>query len=135
MSSDSVKPANPRAMTIAGWALSGLFVAFMVMDVGMKLSGAPQVAEYSTQIGIPLWNIPYITAIEAICTVLYLIPQTRFLGAVLVTGVFGGTVATHMQAGSPLFSHILFGPYLGVAAWGGLWLRDARVRAILPLVR
>lgn len=135
MSSDSVKPANPRAMTIAGWALSGLFVAFMVMDVGMKLSGAPQVAEYSTQIGIPLWNIPYITAIEAICTVLYLIPQTRFLGAVLVTGVFGGTVATHMQAGSPLFSHILFGVYLGVAAWGGLWLRDARVRAILPLVR
>lgn len=135
MSVDTPKAANPRGMTIAGWVLSGLFIAFMVMDVGIKVAGVPQVAETSAQLGIPLWNVPWIWGIEAVCTVLYVIPQTRILGAVLVTGVFGGTVATHMQAGSPLFSHILFGPYLGIMAWGGLWLRDAKVRAILPFVR
>ncbi|MFO1015363.1 MAG: DoxX family protein [Caulobacteraceae bacterium] len=135
MSVDASKAANPRAMTIAGWVFSGLFTAFMLMDIGMKLSGAPQVTEYSATIGIPAWNIPIITVIEGACLVFYLLPPTRILGAVLFTGVFGGTAATHLQVGSPLFTHILFGIYLGIAAWLGLWLRDPKVRAILPLVR
>ncbi len=63
---------------------------------------------------------------------LYVFPRTSVLGAILVTGVMGGAVATHMRVGSPLFSHILFGVYLGLFAWGGLWLRDARLRTIMP---
>ena len=67
-----------------------------------------------------------------ICTVLYAVPQTAVLGAILLTGFLGGAVATHVRVGSPLFSHILFGLYMGLFAWGGLWLRDPRLRALLP---
>ena len=66
---------------------------------------------------------------------LYLLPRTSVLGAVLFTGLFGGTAATHLIAGNPVASHILFGVYLGVFAWGGLWLRDAQLRRIFPLRR
>ena len=71
--------------------------------------------------------------ILAFCTTLYVFPRTAFLGAVLLTGYLGGAVATHLSAGSPLLSSTLFGVYLGPAIWGGLWLRDSRVRALLPL--
>jgi len=67
------------------------------------------------------------------CTVLYLMPRTSLLGAILLTGYLGGAVATHARAGDPLFSHILFPVYLGVMIWGGLFLRDDRLRALLPL--
>ena len=66
-------------------------------------------------------------------TALYAWPRTAVLGAVLLTGYLGGAVATHLRVGSPLFSHTLFGVYLGIALWGGLWLRDGRVRALLPV--
>jgi hypothetical protein len=72
-------------------------------------------------------------SILALCTTLYAIPRTAFLGAVLVTAYLGGAVATHLIAGSPLVSNTLFGVYLGLAVWGGLWLRDSRVRTLLPL--
>ena len=65
-----------------------------------------------------------------VCTVLYLLPRTAVLGAILITGFLGGAVATHLRVGSPLFSHVLFGVYLGVLIWGGLWLREPRLRAL-----
>ena len=68
-------------------------------------------------------------------TLLYAIPRTAVLGAILLTAYLGGAVATHVRVGSPLFSHTLFGVYLGVIVWGGLWLRDPRIRALLPLTR
>jgi hypothetical protein len=71
--------------------------------------------------------------ILAFCTALYAVPRTAFLGAVLLTAYLGGAVATHLSAGSPLLSNTLFGVYLGLAVWGGLWLRDPRIRALLPL--
>ena len=70
-----------------------------------------------------------------ICTVLYAIPQTAVFGAVLLTGYLGGSVATHVRIGSPLFSHVLFGVYLGLFVWGGLWLREPRLRTLFPLRR
>jgi len=66
-------------------------------------------------------------------TLLYIWPRTAILGAILVTAYLGGAVATHVRIASPLFSHILFGVYLGAMLWGGLWLRDPRVRALIPL--
>ena len=69
-----------------------------------------------------------------ICTVLYIAPRTTVLGAILLTAYLGGAVATQLRVGAPLFTHILFGVYLGVLLWGGLWLRDARVRALIPLI-
>jgi hypothetical protein len=70
-----------------------------------------------------------------VCTVLYAVPQTAVLGAVLLTAYLGGAVATHVRVGSPQFSHVLFGVYLGLFVWGGLWLREPRLRALLPLRR
>src|ERR1700684_4580838 len=69
------------------------------------------------------------------CTILYAIPPTSILGAILLTGYLGGAMASHLRIGSPLFSHILFGFYLGLMVWGGLWLRDRNLRALLPLRR
>ena len=66
------------------------------------------------------------------CTLLYAIPRTTILGAILLTGYLGGAIATHFIAGSPLFTHLLFGVYLGLFAWGGLWFRDPRVQAMIP---
>ncbi len=71
--------------------------------------------------------------ILAIGTILYAVPRTAVLGAILLTGYLGGAVAMHFRVGSPLFSHTLFGVYLGVLAWGGLWFRDPRVRALIPI--
>jgi hypothetical protein len=68
-------------------------------------------------------------------TALYLIPRTAVLGAILLTGYLGGAVASHARIGSPLFTHDLFGVYLGVFVWGGLWLRDSRIRMLIPLSR
>ena len=68
------------------------------------------------------------------CTALYAFPRTSVLGAILLTGYLGGAVATHLRVGSPVFSHLLFGVYLGILLWGGLYLRDQRLRAIFPFM-
>ena len=90
------------------------------------LAGAAKVGSCGPFTGPP-------AVILAVCTVLYVIPRTAVLGAILLTAYLGGAVATHLSAGSPPFSNTLFGVYLGLAVWGGLWLRDSRVRALLPL--
>ena len=74
-------------------------------------------------------------AITVACTVLYAIPPTSILGAILLTGYLGGAMASHVRIGSPLFSHTLFGLYLGLMVWGGLWLRDRSLRALIPFRR
>jgi hypothetical protein len=82
------------------------------------------------------WNVKHvlvIAALELVGTLLYAIPRTAALGAVLLTGVLGGAVATHLRIDNPLLSHTLFPLYVGSLMWGGLWLRNARVRALLPL--
>ena len=74
-------------------------------------------------------------AITIVCTVLYAIPPTSIIGAILLTGYLGGAMASHVRIGSPLFGHMLFGFYLGLMVWGGLWLRDRRLRLLIPLLR
>jgi hypothetical protein len=107
------------------------------MDGGLKLSNLPIVAETSAQLGWPadIGTLYLLATLMLGSTLLYAIPRTAMLGAVLLTGYLGGAVATHVRVGNPLFSHILFGVYLGLFVWGGLWLRDPRIRALLPLVR
>ena len=125
-------PSTGRIQKIAGWTLTGLFTAFMIFDVGIKLSGLPIVEETGHQLHMPAGSALPIGIGEALLLALYLFPRTSVLGAVLVTGLMGGTAAIHWNLGDPWPSHILFGVYLAVFAWGGLWLRDARLRAIFP---
>ena len=123
--------------TRAGWALSGIAILFLGMDAGAKLLVPAMMAAYTPpQLRIPADPSFYrlLGVILALSTVLYALPRTAALGALLLTGYLGGAIATHLLAGSPLLSNTLFGAYLGLAVWGGLWLRDQRVRAILPII-
>ena len=124
-----------RAQLIAGRILSGLVILFLLFDAGLKLV-APEVAIKYTpaDLGWPL-DVPTMTMLAVLLlipTLLYIWPRTSILGPILITGYLGGAIATHTRIGSPLFSHILFGVYLGLMLWGGLWLRDPRVRALIP---
>ncbi|MBW8812319.1 MAG: DoxX family protein [Caulobacterales bacterium] len=128
-------PTTGRAMAIGGWTLTGLFTAFMIFDSGIKLARLPMVEETGRQIGLPAGSGFSIGVAELAIVALYLFPRTAVLGAILVAALMGGTAAVHWAHGDPWASHILFGPYLAVFAWGGLWLRDARLRALLPIRR
>lgn len=124
-----------KRMLWTGRVLSAVFVLFMLMDIGFKLIGRPEVEATMQALGWPPgWGLP-IGVMELALVVLYLIPRTALLGAVLLTGLFGATAATHLRLGNPLFSHVLFGVYLALFAWGGLWLRDASLRAVFPYRR
>jgi hypothetical protein len=132
MSEVSGKPAR-----WAGYAMSGLVIAFMLLDAGMKLVPLEVVIRSTAELGYP----PTVALARGLgivalaCTALYAWPRTSVLGAILLTAYMGGTVATHLRVGNPLSSHMLFGVYLAVMAWGGVYLRDARLRALLPLRR
>jgi hypothetical protein len=117
----------------AGHVLSGLFIAFMLLDGGMKLVPLGVVVKATVDLGYPPELARALGVIGLLCTVLYAVPRTAVLGAILVTAYMGATAAAHLRLGDPLFTHILFGPYLAVIAWGGLFLRDPRIRALLPL--
>jgi hypothetical protein len=117
-----------------GWVLSGLVIAFLVVDSTMKLLALPIVLEAQEPLGFSGPTIARgLGVLLLACTVLYAVPQTAVLGAIVLTGYLGGAVATHARVGDPLFSHILFGVYLGVFLWLGLYLRDTRVRSLVPL--
>lgn len=124
---------QPRWMTITGWTLSSLFALFLCFSGGLKLMGHPEVATTMTQLEWPVKYALTIGVIEIGCTILYMIPRTALLGAVLMMGVLGGAIATHWRIESPLFSHTLFSIYLGIFLWGGLILRDPRIRALFPI--
>jgi len=126
---------NPKTFTLIGWTLTALVGAFLAFSAVIKFIGVPQVATTLTGLGWSADMALTIGIIEAACVILYIIPQTALLGAVLETALLGGAVATHARIGSPLFSHILFGVYLGLFVWGGLYFRDPRLRALLPLRR
>lgn len=118
-----------------GRVMSGLVILFLLFDGAIKLIPLDIVVETSAQLGIPAEHARLLGVLTLICVVLYAIQRTSVFGAILLTGYLGGAVATHLRIGSPLFSHTLFGVYLGLLAWGGLYLRDPRVRAVIPLLR
>ena len=116
----------------AGRIMSGLVVAFLVFDGVLKFFKPAPVAEAFARVGWPLQLANVLGAVLLTCTVLYVIPRTSVLGAMLLTGYLGGAVATHSRVGDPLFSHILFPTYLGILLWGGLYLREERLRGLVP---
>jgi hypothetical protein len=124
-------PASNGAIW-TGRVLSGLVIAFLLADGAMKLVPLAVVVETSEQLGIPGHLARLLGVLTVACTLLYAIPRTAVLGAILLTGYLGGAMAIHLRVGSPVFTHLLFGLYLGVAVWGGLYLRDARLRALIP---
>lgn len=117
-----------------GWALSGLSLLFLFMDATAKLLALPVVVESGAALGLPGASMArMLGVILAVCGILYAVPRTSVLGAILLTGYLGGAVAIHLRAGNPLFSHILFGVYVGAIAWTGLYLRDPALRALVRL--
>ena len=117
----------------AGRALSGLGVLFLLFDSMGKLLQVQPVMEGTLQLGYPRDIVFTLGALLFTCVLVYLIPRTSVLGAVLLTAYLGGAVATHVRVQSPLFTHVLFPTYVGAMLWGGLFLRDARLRAFLPV--
>ena len=136
MHNPTIAPAPQTKLALwAGWIMSGLFTLFMIFDAGIKLAQLHFVDDALAELGYPLGVGFPIGVLEAILLVLYLVPRTSVLGAVLFTGLFGGAIASHARIGSPLLTHDLFGVYLGLFAWGGLWLRDVKLRALFPVRR
>ena len=129
----SVPPSKRRLWT--GRIMSALPALFLLVDgVGKLVKPAP-VVQGTVQLGYPESVLLGLGIVLLSCTVLYVIPRTAVLGAILLTGYLGGAVATHVRVGSPLFSHILFPVYVAVLIWGGLYLRDEGLRALIPLRR
>jgi hypothetical protein len=120
-----------------GRVLSGFVTLFLLLDGGMKLVPLSIVTETMDKIGYGSSEslARSLGAITLVCTILYAIPPTSILGAILLTGYLGGAMASHLRIGSPLFSHTLFGLYLGLMVWGSLWLRDRSLRSLIPFRR
>lgn len=127
--------SSPRTRVYAGWVLSGLAVVFLLFDAALKVLRIPAAVEGTTQLGYSESVIFTIGVIQLVCLIVYLLPRTSVLGAILWTGYLGGAIATHVRVGSPLFTHTLFPTYIAALLWGGLWLRDHRVRMLLPVSR
>src|SRR3981189_895126 len=123
-----------RPMLCLGLVLSSLVIVFLLFDGAIKLVPWPVVTETMDRMGYGSSESLARTlgVITVACTVLYAIPPTSILGAILLTGYLGGAMASHVRIGSPLFTHTLFGLYLGLMVWGGLWLRDGSLRDLIP---
>jgi hypothetical protein len=118
----------------AGYIISALPALFLLLDAVGKLIKPEPVIKGTIELGYQESVIVPLGVLLLVCTIIYLIPKTAVLGAILLTGYLGGTVATHVRIGNPLFTHTLFGVYLGILLWLGLYLRDARLRELVPLV-
>jgi len=114
--------------------MSGLVVLFMLFDAVVKFIHSQEAVDATTQLGYQLHHLAPMGVLAIIATTLYVIPKTSVLGAVLLTGYYGGAIATHFRLDNPLFSHMLFPVYLAILMWGGLWLRNRNLRALFPLV-
>ena len=133
MPSDSGAVAVSKKGLWAGRVLSGLVVLFLIPDGIIKFIKPAPVVDAFAHLGLPLSISVTLGIILLLSTVLYAIPATSVLGAILLTGYLGGAVATHLRIGDPLFSHVLFPTYLGLLLWLGLYLREERLRALIPL--
>ncbi len=122
--------ASAKTALWSGWIISGLAAAFLIMDGGIKVLQLAPAVEATVQLGYPAGVVMPLGVLLLACLAVYLIPRTAPIGAVLLTGYLGGAIATHVRVGSPLFSFV-FTLIIGALIWGGLALRDARVRALL----
>lgn len=128
---------NPTASKTlwGGRVLSALAILFLLFDSVIKVLKVDVAVEGTVQLGYPEGVVVGIGIIELVCLALYVIPRTSVLGAILFTGYLGGAIATHVRIGSPLFTHTLFPIYVAALIWGGLILREDRLRALIPLRR
>ena len=135
MSTVTQTAAVSNASLWIGRILSGLVIVFLLFDGAIKLIPLQVVTDTMIELGYSGSEdlARLLGVLTLLCTILYAIPRTSILGAILLTGYLGGAMATHLRIGNPLFTHLLFGLYLGVMAWGGLYLRDARLRSLIPL--
>jgi DoxX-like family len=134
MTPPSPVAARPRWIQRTGWTISGLMIAFLLFDSLSKLALERHVVAASATLGYPPDVIRPLGVICLACTILYAIPRTSILGAILLTGYLGGAIASKMRIEDP-FSSVLFGFYFGVLVWGGVYLRDQRLRTLIPLRR
>jgi hypothetical protein len=126
--------SSARPTNLARWTariLNGLAVLFLTFDATMKVLGVPVAVDNTVQLGFPATVVVPLGLLQVALLVLYLIPRTSVLGAVLWTGYLGGAVATHVRLGNPMLTHTLFPIYVAALIWGALWLRDTRVRALI----
>jgi DoxX-like family len=131
MPTDFPTTFNSKGLLWTGRVLSGIVLLFLLMDGVTKLMLIQPVIDATTQIGYPQELIRPIGFIALGCAILYAIPRTAILGAILTTGLLGGAIASKMRLEEPLFSQVLFGVYVGIMVWGGLFLRDGRLRALI----
>ena len=122
-----------KAWVWTGRILSGFIVAFLLFDAVIKLMRIQPVIDTFAQLGYPDKFAVTIGVIELVIVALYALPRTSVFGALFLTALLGGAVATHVRVESPLFSHTLFGVYMGLIAWAGVYLREPRLRALVPL--
>src|ERR1700681_4946870 len=137
MSTIAEAAAVSRPALWLGRVLSGLVIVFMLFDGAIKLVPWPVVTETMDRIGYGSSEAlaRSLGLITIVCTILYAVPPTSILGAILLTGYLGGAMASHLRIGSPLLSHTLFGLYLRLMVWGGPWLRDRNLRTLIPFRR
>jgi hypothetical protein len=129
MQSDQTTVASKKRLW-AGRIMSGIAVLFLIFDGVTKLMVIQPVVEGMRKLGYPVPLAPVIGAIVLTCVVLYVIPRTAPLGAIVLTGFLGGAVASQLRIQMPLLGYTFFPIYVAVLAWGGLYLRDGRVRAL-----
>lgn len=113
--------------------LTGLVVAFLLMDAVMKVLQLPPAVQGTIALGFPASAVLGIGLLELVCLALYATPRTSILGAILLTGYLGGAIASQVRVGAPVFSHILFPTYIAALAWIGIYLRDDRLRILVPI--
>jgi hypothetical protein len=128
-----VENINPRIASRWGWGLTSLVGLFLTMDSAIKLIKFEEVTQSFHHLGYSDTLSRGLGSLEALILLLYIVPRTSVLGAILLTALLGGAVASHVRIESPLFTHVLFGVYVGVLAWAGLYLRDRRLRELVPL--
>jgi hypothetical protein len=130
----NVTAPSSRARLV-GRILTGIAIAFLTFDVAIKLLGVKAALQGTVELGYQPHHLPIIGTIGLVCLILYVIPRTAPLGAILWTGYLGGAIATNLRLDLPLFSHTLFPIYVAALIWGGLYLRDPRVRALVRPAR
>ena len=126
---------QPTTRLLTGRVLSALAVLFMLFDTIGHLLRIQPVVDAFARLGYPLSVSVGLGIVELVCTIVYVFPPTSILGAILLTGYLGGAIAAQVRIGSPLLSTTLFPIYIAALIWGGLWLRDERLRALVPLRR
>ncbi|MBV8176896.1 MAG: DoxX family protein [Verrucomicrobia bacterium] len=133
--STNPEPSSSPGSIWTGRVLTILSILFLLMDAIMKLMKPAFVVEATVKLGYQESAIQGLGVVLLVCTILYAIPTTSVFGAMLLTGYLGGAVATNLRAGTPLFSNVLFPVYFAIILWGGLYLREKRIRELVPFRR